>query len=213
MKYENYVETRRRYGKVASFAVFDRDGRGGDGLLRVNSREEFEKNGLDHLLTPEHFGRPTVMYALNFSSANDGKGATNEDFAAFHMTHNDSKLGALVNNMPGLRGAYITDLFKDYPESSSAEVMKKFRAGEINFSKQDIIDELQTVGINPDKANHIVLGKSAEEVWNSDPIGRYNFINHYSAQGKLGNKDNYVQSNIDLLEHVGIYGVPNSDNR
>lgn len=208
MKYDNYVSTRERYGKVSSFALYGGNGHGGDDLLRVESEEQFIERGLDLSLLPQHNGLHVVMYALNFSQANGGRDEADEDFASFHMTRNDSKLGALVGEAPILRGAYITDLFKNYAESKASEVMRMWRNGEIEFDKNEIVEELEVAGIDPDKAIHIVMGRDVEEVWNSDLLAECTFMYHYSSQGKLGSKDQYVDACLGKLEPVisGIWG-------
>lgn len=208
MKYDNYVSTRERCGKVSSFALYGGDGHGGDDLLRVESEEEYVERGLDLSLLPQHNGLHVVMYALNFSQANGGRDEADEDFASFHMTRNDSKLGALVGEAPILRGAYITDLFKNYAESKASEVMRMWRNGEIEFDKNEIVEELEVAGIDPDKAIHIVMGRDVEEVWNSDLLAECTFMYHYSSQGKLGSKDQYVDACLGKLEPVisGIWG-------
>lgn len=195
MKYDDYVSTREQYGKVSSFALY-----GDDDVLRVESEEEFLERGLDQSLAPRHNGLHVVMYALNFSQANGGRGEADEDFASFHMTHNDSKLGALVDHAPILRGAYITDLFKNYAESKASEVMHIWESGEIEFDKDEIAKELEVVGIDPNRAIHIVMGRGVEKVWNSDPLAESTFIYHYASQGKLGSKNDYVDACLRQLE-------------
>lgn len=209
MHYDNYVRTRADYGKVASFALYNdtfaADSKSTDlgEVLRVDSEDEFMQRGLDRALAPQsNNGSQVVLYALNFSNANHGKGTTDDDFAAFHMTYNDSKLAALVDRAPILRGAYITDLFKNYAQSSAREVMNMFRAEQIQFDPKGIIKELTTLGIDANTATHIVLGHDAEEVWRSDPISTSIYLTHYSAQG-MG-MDAYVERALGNLAQAGL---------
>lgn len=197
----DYCWYRQAFGRVASFAHYGDPVRDGGRCLRASTPEEFRLKGLDSLVPKLPQGIP-VFLALNFSGT---VGTTAQDFESFHMTHNDTKLASLVEQFPTLRGAYITDLFKNFPESSSSEVLSTWKQGKISFDPSALYREMNVMtkgsglSIFP-----ILLGKGAWDVF-THGVGSTNIgttITHYSAQGALGGVEKYIDScRGTLLKH------------
>lgn len=198
LTWPDYVWYKENFGSVSSFALYGDNGE----PPRVSAEEEFYDLKLDLKLSPEVNGYTPVFFALNFSGT---KGTTEEAFDSFHMTYNDSKLGALIDEVPELEGAYITDLFKELPDSNSGGIMKRWKNKEIFVDPDALYNELIHMLMYGGELFPILLGTDADKVFQNDvgPIGVR--IPHYSAQGNLGSKVAYVDKASTMLKNSPLF--------
>jgi hypothetical protein len=175
-----YVDIAKKYGRVASWAVWDQVGEkpksniSNMGIFDVSARGEI----LNVLRTD------IVFVALNFSRDVEMQ----EPFLNFHDANpygQDYKLRhALVGT--DFYGAYMTDLVKDFPQISSKDVMKHLKENPCEIMKQidSFKDEMKFIGA--EKPTILALGRNVYDLLKRHLDESYysNLISlmHYSHQ-------------------------------
>jgi len=143
MELDRFNLIRKRYGKLASWATWSpqndlEDARSGIGDLSIFDPQN-SKNVIRDLHTD------FVLVALNVSHEDEGV----SDWRNFHSNYHrntDYKLRRMLSGTK-LWGAYITDIFKNFPEPNSRLVLKycKEHPDELSSQVETFRDEMELV--------------------------------------------------------------------
>lgn len=108
-----YESLARKYGDVASWAIWDQKDRKNPQVIEINI---------------ETLHSSIIMVGLNISAP------TPVRWSNFHIGRNDGKLSKAFDKNP-FRGSYMTDLIKKEVCASSADLMQRIRRTDINLQK------------------------------------------------------------------------------
>ncbi len=191
-----YFEIAKNYGKVASWAIWDKAGDKPKSNISNMSIFNLSKNPstLNTLRTN------VVMVGLNFSREVE----MTESFLNFHDSNpyaQDYKIRFAFEETI-FYGAYMTDIIKDYPMLSSKNVLKylKDRPDEISRRVDKFREELRFIGSY--KPIILAFGRDAFNILNKN-LDKSEYseliqLTHYSHQIS---KENY---RIDTHARIGI---------
>ncbi|MDR1390085.1 MAG: hypothetical protein LBJ31_08945 [Treponema sp.] len=166
---ERYAALKKAYGRHASWAVW---GEGGD---------VYNPAVIEQALPRLHAGY--VFVGLNASQ--DLKGLA--PWTNYHHRHQGSreKIFAPVFGAPPTGGAYMTDIVKDCPFSSTAEVLEYLKedTAALDRNIKTLVKELAALG---PVGKIILIGGAAKTIWESRcrELGHPACaITHFSARG------------------------------
>lgn len=160
---EEYKKIRLKYGPFASWAIWNDENEKDTSIIESNF---------------EDLNSKFVLIGLNIS-----KSLINVPWINFHGGKHDRKIKYACNDTK-LRGSYITDMFKDYPEVNSnllkdidPEIIKK----NVEFFNQEMKDikvnsntQIISFGIQAD----IYFRKYFQSYWNNQYINYYHYSNY-----------------------------------
>jgi len=181
-----YLDIAKKYGKVASWAVWDRVG--DKPKSNISNMELFDIQNTPSLLNVLRTN--TVMVALNFARDVEME----EPFLNFHDPNPHGQDFKIRYAFEGTEyyGSYMTDIIKDFPMLSSKDVMKylKDKPDEIQKQLEIFVQELKFIGA--DKPLIMAFGRDTYDLLSkylcssvySDLIA----LTHYSHQIS---KENY----------------------
>lgn len=184
MDINKYEIIKRKYGKVASWLIYDED---------YSDYKIIEKH--IHELNPAY-----VFCGLN--AAKDTLGI----WQAFHLRYQGGKgkiLKETFNDSPVFRGAYITDLFKEHVNAKSNEVFGIVKKDE-NFRNKYFniyCEEMEYLKIGGKYPKVYTIGGATSYFFERyDVLRKFNAtpIPHYSAYGLGTGK---FQQTIRKIEH------------
>ena len=178
---ELFEKIKNKYGQTSSWAIWSEKGDKPTSNIGCLDVLNPHKNGqLLETLTTQ-----IVMVGLNIST----EGRIVDDFSNFHSKHataKDYKIRAAFRGTP-YWGAYMTDVIKNFPEKSSGDVVKHFKArrDELDEHLLALKTELECIGspmptllaFGSDTEKYLKLG--CEKGYWGKPIN----IGHYSAYG------------------------------
>jgi len=191
-----YYEITKKYGKVASWAVWEKAGEKPKSNISNMDILNISKNPL----TLRILRTDVVMVALNFAREVE----MNEPFLNFHDSNPHGQDYKIRFAFDGTKyyGAYMTDIIKDFPMLSSKDVLKHLKNNpeEITNQINAFKEELEFIGGN--KPIILAFGKDAFNILNQN-MDRADYselisLTHYSHQIS---KENY---RIDTHEKIGI---------
>jgi len=191
-----YYEITKKYGKVASWAVWEKAGEKPKSNISNMDILNISKNPL----TLRILRTDVVMVALNFAREVE----MNEPFLNFHDSNPHGQDYKIRFAFEGTKyyGAYMTDIIKDFPMLSSKDVLKHLKNNpeEITNQINAFKEELEFIGGN--KPIILAFGKDAFNILNQN-MDRADYselisLTHYSHQIS---KENY---RIDTHEKIGI---------
>jgi hypothetical protein len=191
-----YFEIAKKYGKVASWAIWDKAGE--KPKSNIFNMEIFDLTKNPSTLKTIH--NNVVMVALNFAREVE----MNEPFLNFHDSNPHGQDYKIRYAFEGTSyyGAYMTDIIKDFPMLSSKDVLKylKDKPHEITKQVNEFREELKFIG----SCNPIILafGRDAFNILNKN-LDKSEYselipLTHYSHQIS---KENY---RIDTLKKIGV---------
>lgn len=191
-----YFEIAKKYGKVASWAIWDKAG--DKPKSNISNMGIFDITKNPSTLKAIHTN--VVMVALNFAREVE----MNEPFLNFHDSNPHGQDYKIRFAFEGTRfyGAYMTDIIKDFPMLSSKDVLKNLKDNPHEITKQvnEFREELKFIG----SRNPIILafGRDAFNILNRNldksEYSELIALTHYSHQIS---KENY---RIDTLKRIGI---------
>lgn len=175
-----YFDIAEKYGKVASWAVWEKAGE--KPKSNISNMDVFDLNKNPSTLNV--LRTDVVMVALNFSREVE----MHEPFLNFHDPNPHGQDYKIRFAFEGTEyyGAYMTDIIKDFPMLSSKDVLKHLKENpqeitrQINFFK----DELDFIGANKPKI--LAFGKDAYKILNKhmdkNAYSELIALTHYSHQ-------------------------------
>jgi hypothetical protein len=170
-----------KYGLLSSWAIWN------------------EENPENTLVIEENIDQLNCNYifvGLNISRLIDLSAWRN-----FHDNTHARKLRYACNNT-GLRGSYLTDLFKDLPEANSNKVKDILTTELINKNVDFFIQEMTDVQIGANSI-FIILGSLTAQYFDRYYKQHFNnkviYYDHYSAYAKYTDKE-WVDGLWDKLE-------------
>ncbi len=160
---EEYKKIRLKYGPFASWAIWNYENEKDTSIIESNF---------------EDLNSKFVLIGLNIS-----KSLINVPWINFHGGKHDRKIKYACNDTK-LRGSYITDIFKDYPEVNSnllkdidSEIVRK----NVEFFNQEMKDikvnsntQIISLGIQAD----FYFRKYFQSYWNNQYINYYHYSNY-----------------------------------
>lgn len=162
-EYQNLV---KNYGSFASWAIWDYKNEKNPSIIAQNFDQLHSR---------------FIFLGLNISGS-----LNNVDWINFHGGIHDRKLKFAANETK-LRGAYITDLFKDISEAQSSKIDKLLTKGVIDKNVQSFRKEMKAIRI-VDDSHFIIFGEKAKKYF--DEFFKQHFIKnkftyytHYSYYG------------------------------
>lgn len=171
---KTYNYLKKTYGSYASWAVWNDDNLGDISIIESNIEMLHSKY---------------VLIALNKSIDIDLRYWKNFHGGSSH----DRKLSYACNHTK-LRGSYMTDLFKDLPETVASNIDSKLESDEINKNVKLFMDEMKDVKISP-STKFIIFGNVAfehyEKYFNKHFDNQSIKVRHYSDYSKTD--DNWVK--------------------
>jgi len=183
---QEYDNLKRKYGGYSSWAIWD------------------EKNPKDPSIIESSLDTLNSRYV--FLGLNISKELSDTPWQNFHGGRHDRKLMKLVSRSPHLRGSYLTDLFKDFPEAKSSalkNIPEDIIKGHVHiFSK-----EMEDIGIT-DGTVFVVLGNDVSGYFKKYFQGKYKnnkIIDyyHYSYYGKGMTYQNWINGLLEKIKRVG----------
>ena len=192
-----YNDIAKRYGKVASWAVWAKAGDKPKSNISDMDVFDLEKNPS----TIKILRTDVVMVALNFSREVE----MSEPFLNFHDSNphgQDYKIRFAFEGTDFF-GSYMTDIIKNFPMLSSRDVLKYLEDTPDEISKQinSFRKELNFIGSC--KPMILAFGRDAFNILNKNmdksEYSELITLTHYSHQIS---KENY---RIDTLKRLGVY--------
>lgn len=191
-----YFEIAKKYGKVASWAIWDRAG--SKPKSNISNMQIFDV--IKNPSTLEILHTDVVMVALNF--AREVK--MSEPFLNFHDSNphgQDYKIRFAFEETI-FYGAYMTDIIKDFPMLSSKDVLKHLKGkpheitNQVNLFKEELnfIGAVKPIILAFGRDTYNILSKHLAKSEYSELIA----LTHYSHQIS---KENY---RIDTHQRIGI---------
>lgn len=191
-----YNDIAKRYGKVASWAVWAKAG--DKPKSNISDMEVFDLKKNPSIL--ETLRTDIVMVALNFAREVEMP----EPFLNFHDSNphgQDYKIRFAFEGTD-FYGAYMTDIIKDFPMLSSKDVLKHLKENPHKITEQIKVfrDELKYIGSCKPKI--LAFGKDAFDILNKNMdksmYSELIAVTHYSHQIS---KENY---RIDTHKKLGV---------
>ncbi len=170
-----YNILKEKYGKVASWLIYDED------------YGNYEKNFLLIERSVATILNPKYLFC-GLNAALD----TQRVWEPFHCRYRGSKgklLRDTFNNSKVFIGSYVTDLIKEHVNSKSQEVIADVKSNTANLNRNmDIFkQEIDDLKIGSDYPRIFAIGRDVYNLIANSNIGRsYNveYIPHYSAYGR-----------------------------
>ena len=169
--YEEYKNLTLKYGAYSSWAIWDYE-------------KESNSSIIDQYFKQLH--SKFVFIGLNIA-----RPLTNKSWSNFHGGRHDRKLKYACNDNK-LRGSYITDIFKNIPETKSTNLKKILTNKVIRKNVLFFNQEMKEIKINK-STQFILLGKLTAEYFNryfkQNYKNRIFYYDHYSAYNKYTDKE------------------------
>jgi len=160
-----------RYGSYSSWAIWDDSDAHDTSIIDENIHE----------LNPSF-----IFVGLNISRI-----LSKPAWSNFHDNTHSRKL-RYACNYTKLRGAYLTDLFKDLPEAKSSNLIKTLTENQIEDNVNFFLNEMGDIKLKSE-SQFIILGSAAAKYF--DKYFKKHFANnvlyydHYSAYNKYTDKE------------------------
>jgi len=180
MDKKTYEVVRKKYGRYASWAIWNQD------EDQIADTEIIERN-------IEALHSRVVMVGLNISAKLERDWANfrgfnpNSDSNRARPGSHDRKLRRAFNNHKRCRGAYMTDLIKGVCEGNAQEVVRQVKSGEIDICEQIRLfkKEMETVSASG-QTLFILFGRDVKRLFESHlskSFPRFVHLRHYSSRG------------------------------
>lgn len=169
MELDHFIEIKRLYGAVASWALWAESDSGDTSDLSI-----FDATPQNEKINRLHSN--FVFVALNIS------GPLSQPFSNFHGGKRDFMLRDAVRGT-ALEGAYITDLIKNYEDKNASSVVSYFKKNkdELSAHLRAFVQELNVIRANED-TTLVALGNGVFDLLADSSMGhRVRKMTHYSA--------------------------------
>lgn len=167
---EVYKNLKQKYGGYSSWTIW-------------NEEDVHDTSIIDRSF--HELNSKFVILGLNISGVLSEKSWTN-----FHDNTHSRKIRYSCNHTE-LRGCYITDIFKDYPEANSLKLRKEISEDLIHQNVEFFKQEMKDIEID-EKTIFIVLGGLTKDYFNryfkSHFANKVIYFDHYSAYAKYTDK-------------------------
>ena len=151
MDRKRFEEIRAKYGKVASWAIWDPD--------------DYD----DPTIIEKHVEELTTRYV--FVGLNVSNEISQSDWKNFHCRHrggSDYKLMEKYNDSP-YRGAYMTDILKDWVEVDSSEIERSVKENPERLQENIELFLQELADIGAEDSEVFVFGNAAWNIFVNSP--------------------------------------------
>lgn len=193
IKREAYEELEKRYGDIASWAIWAPGEDDEESSINIEDMSVFDEPDLLDKIHSDF-----VIIGLNPSKDNPKKDKYNGSWWMFHMGKNDHKLRYAFTDTP-IWGAYMTDLYKG--QFAGTEDKLSVNDELIKSAIKELKKELTILGGKP---KLIALGNQVRDVLEEHLSDEYEIYRMYNHGYRFKPIEYWKEQTLEILEELGL---------